>query len=186
MPNWCNNDLTVRGNPEYLKKLSDAAAEGTLFQFIKPMPEALRDTVKGSGEEKQEVFVDGVNNWYDWCVNNWSTKWDNSEAYSNELVSDDELVLSFDTAWSPPIGVYEALLDKDEVEEVYATYYESGMDFAGIWDNGDDQFMEDLTQYFRVTPEGEGDSLAEEIDSIYNIRESIAMWDEENEDVQVD
>ena len=38
----------------------------------------------------------GATTWYDWCVNNWGTKWN---SYSNEF---DEGELSFWTAWAPP------------------------------------------------------------------------------------
>lgn len=39
----------------------------------------------------------GCTTWYDWCCNNWGTKWN---AYSNE--QEDEDTISFETAWSNP------------------------------------------------------------------------------------
>ena len=39
----------------------------------------------------------GATTWYDWCVNNWGTKWN---SYSNEY--DDAGELLFWTAWAPP------------------------------------------------------------------------------------
>lgn len=46
----------------------------------------------------------GVSTWYDWCCNNWGTKWNACEASweGNEYVS-------FDTAWSVPIPIFEKL-----------------------------------------------------------------------------
>lgn len=56
------------------------------------------------------------NNWYDWNVRNWGTKWDvaNSDEDSypeTELIEDTETFLqySFNTAWSPPIPVINLL-----------------------------------------------------------------------------
>ena len=61
------------------------------------------------------------NNWYDWNVRNWGTKWDvastDEEIYSetsliDEGIDDNQkyfLVYRFDTAWSPPIPVIEKL-----------------------------------------------------------------------------
>ena len=52
----------------------------------------------------------GHDNWYDWCVANWGTKWDASQvsinAYSNGIT------ICYDTAWSPPEGVIHALAEK--------------------------------------------------------------------------
>ncbi|MCM1102022.1 MAG: hypothetical protein NC398_11630 [Acetatifactor muris] len=39
----------------------------------------------------------GATSWYDWCCDNWGTKWN---AYSNE--QEDEDTISFETAWSNP------------------------------------------------------------------------------------
>ena len=39
----------------------------------------------------------GATTWYDWCCNNWGTKWN---AYSNE--QEDEDTISFETAWCNP------------------------------------------------------------------------------------
>ena len=39
----------------------------------------------------------GATTWYDWCCDNWGTKWN---AYSNE--QEDEDTISFETAWSNP------------------------------------------------------------------------------------
>jgi hypothetical protein len=55
----------------------------------------------------------GAKTWYDWCCENWGTKWN---AYNSEITEDDveygHLVISFQTAWSPPTPVYEALAEK--------------------------------------------------------------------------
>jgi hypothetical protein len=53
-------------------------------------------------EQKELIAKYGTDNWYDWAVNNWGTKWG---AYDTEEVSSNEL--RFLTAWATP---YKALL----------------------------------------------------------------------------
>ena len=57
-----------------------------------------------------------------------------------------EATMSFDTAWSPPIGLYERL----QVLGFYvrASYFEPGMGFAGRWIDGDDQYYDGGREYF--------------------------------------
>ncbi len=50
----------------------------------------------------------GCYTWYEWCIRNWGTKW-------NACDPDwclEEGILYFQTAWSPPIPVIEALAEK--------------------------------------------------------------------------
>lgn len=56
----------------------------------------------------------GAFSWYDWCCNNWGTKWDVSdEAYVQEPLNpdakEDFVFLSFQTAWSFPAPVFVEL-----------------------------------------------------------------------------
>lgn len=55
----------------------------------------------------------GATDWYHWCVNNWGTKW-NSYGYDGYDNSDapETHTLSFNTAWSAPHRVLEALTQK--------------------------------------------------------------------------
>lgn len=48
----------------------------------------------------------GAATWYDWCWNNWGTKWNSCDAYW----SGDDFVL-FDTAWSAPEPIYAKLAE---------------------------------------------------------------------------
>jgi hypothetical protein len=83
------------------------------------------------------------------------------------------MTLAFDTAWSPPTGAYEKL--KALGFTIKAYYYESGMQFAGIWEDGSDDYYE-----------GWGDSkgaeaaLPKDLDEQFAISENQAMWEEES------
>ena len=46
----------------------------------------------------------GADSWYDWCVNNWGTKWNAGNTY---IISDNEI--EFETAWSCPVNIFQEL-----------------------------------------------------------------------------
>ena len=48
--------------------------------------------------------------------------------------------ISFDTAWSPPIQLYDRLVELGY--DVDATYFEPGMGFCGVYYNGDDDYVD--------------------------------------------
>jgi hypothetical protein len=51
--------------------------------------------------------------WYDWNIKNWGTKWG---SFNGSMEFDkkygDEVSYKFDTAWSPPAPILEALREK--------------------------------------------------------------------------
>ena len=49
----------------------------------------------------------GATTWYDWCINNWGTKWNSYDPWKGE-----EKGLIFSTAWSAPHPVIEAMAKK--------------------------------------------------------------------------
>lgn len=132
MPNYCDNYLTIEGNPDTLKAIVELVkSEETVFDFEKivPMPDYIYRGHLGSKEK--ELY--GENNWYDWSCDNWGTKWNSVDA---EL-SDDEFY--FQTAWSPARPVVEALAKMFPSMRFTYTYLETGMCFCGkiIYENGD-------------------------------------------------
>lgn len=158
MPNWCANALKITAQNEesraMLQKIYDEIdrVQGTrvdpnLLQTIMPCPQELKETMSGyyGDEEKQKelekkqqenVEKYGHANWYDYCVDVWGTKWDVS-GVSILSRTDNTLSLTFDTAWSPPIGVYNELTDKGFFVE--ATYVEAGMGYDGFYFAGNDE-----------------------------------------------
>ena len=46
----------------------------------------------------------GADSWYDWCCENWGTKWNANNTY---VVDDNEV--EFDTAWSCPVNIFKEL-----------------------------------------------------------------------------
>lgn len=72
----------------------------------------------------------GTDNWYDWNVKNWGTKWDcTSDNYS---IDTNEFVAYFESAWSPPIAWLEYVVAKFPKLNFKLTYSETGVWFAGV------------------------------------------------------
>ena len=137
MPNWCYNRVEVYiEDAEELKRWKETVeSKESKFDFNKivPMPKELEDTVKGSNhvpsEELKEKY--GADNWYDWNVNNWGTKW-NITVDENEVDDDGDFIqYTFDTAWSPPSEIFYALRRKFPDVSISWFYDEPGMQFAG-------------------------------------------------------
>ena len=141
MPNWCNNSFTITGCTESIKDLWDTAqtadnGEFGLLNAICPMPKELEGTTAPSEDGE---------NWYNWRVNNWGTKWDVSDEGLEYIDNGDGTACItgwFDSAWAPPIGAYEQLAADFDSCLIECSYYEPGMDFGGFWssEHGDEYF----------------------------------------------
>lgn len=189
MPNWCNNHLTLtHEDPAMIKRAFDAIERCELLHEFIPVPQELKDTVSGSyGDPAEQAKLEaqqasnikkyGYATWYDFCVNEWGTKWDIGEQGNSEVHPDGKtLVTGFDSAWSPPIGAYEKLLGLGF--GVKAFYYEPGMNFAGGWEDGvDDHHSLDGLNSKTVRA-----SVGDELDDIFAIGESMAEYEAENEE----
>ena len=187
MPNWCNNSVVLKHeDPAMIERARKAFnGEGLLQEFI-PVPKELTETVSGFvGEDKQaeheaqqaaNIKKYGYANWYDFCVNEWGTKWEIGADGNPAQDIPGGLMLGFESAWSPPIAAYEKLLEMGF--EIEAMYYEPGMAFAGIWDNGRDDYYE----YGGMDSEQIAKELPAELDEAFGISESVAEWEEENKE----
>jgi len=146
MPNHCFNRVTISvGNADNqnLAVLVDSLKsddEDTCFDLnsIIPMPPELENIGSSEAEELNEIVSAkykrdyGANNWYDWSVLQWGTKWN---TYSCELEEqeDDYVVYTFDTAWSPPTGAIEALREQCPDFEITAFFDEPAMKIGGYY-----------------------------------------------------
>lgn len=151
MPNWCSNHATFTAVTDEAKKLlSDYRdylsinGNSKFFGFFLPIPQDLRDTTAGfiGGEEgeilkkKEEnnIAKYGFKNWYDFSNAKWGTKWDVD--LDQSCLSGDTIIMTEETAWSPPIEFYRHM--EDLGFEVEATYHESGVGFYGSYSDGCD------------------------------------------------
>jgi hypothetical protein len=118
MPNWCYNHATITcPTKEVYNKLLDAISQNLWFKTFAPL---------NLDPENHE------NGWdYHKAIEIWKTKWDATDIdilnqYDDELL----LELSFETAWSPPTGVY-SIMNKNYNFEITAYYDEEGCGFFG-------------------------------------------------------
>ena len=166
MPNWCSNSISIQGGSNTIKNLwEEANKEGSgLLNAMKPMPKELEGTTSPTPQEGQAGYkgpqptVDGHDNWYSWRVDNWGTKWDIDPKEGLQFTDNGdgtaEISGWFESAWAPPIQAYNTFLDDMDGCSLTADYHEPGMDFAGIYDNGDDQYMEGLGEYCEQVVKG--------------------------------
>ena len=127
MPNWCMNNLTVsHSDPAKLQEFVDAYNSGKTCEHYLPVPSGYYDDER----------------WYDWCIQNWGTKWDFGKREHDDPVAieGNKVEVSFDTAWSPPVEFYQKLVELDY--NIRGSYFEPGMSYCGIWDNGIDNYIE--------------------------------------------
>jgi len=134
MPNHVFNKVTIQGDEQDLLRLKKVLAmpqgiqlskgefEQLCFNFhslitpdITIWDEYNGKILKETKSLEESLLFQG-NDWYDWNVRNWGTKWN---AYDVEIEDGTStlkcyLTYTFSTAWSPPEGVIRALAKKIE------------------------------------------------------------------------
>ena len=119
MPNWCDNAATLTASKEKIDALVavlENKDDQQVFQHLRPRPES---------EEE---------NWYEWNCNNWGTKWDASNITIEDSTKN-SILLTFDTAWSPPQAWFDYMHDRGFYIE--AMFIECGCDFIGCYIAGE-------------------------------------------------
>jgi hypothetical protein len=172
MPNWCWNNLEVTGDEiqlrEFVEKslIDNENPDKFSFDGTFPMPKEFEEIRTGAytdenGESHRKWReIDGKNipvtdkemkqfkkkygsdNWWDWSINNWGTKWDACESliYNNDI---NFFCVSFDTAWGPPVEWIDNIMQDFPDLCFILEYSEEGMGFGGrltaqynvIWDD---------------------------------------------------
>ncbi len=160
MPNWCSNQATIHGTKEQILELAGAYERGAVIQNYLPVPEEVED---------KRLY----------CVNNWGTKWDFGKTqYTPDEECDwqvDEeghglVHLRFETAWSPPLGWYEALDKLDMTVEAY--YFEPGMAFCGQWSNPVEGIVDELIDF------KDPSEIPYTIQQVFNTDEIYDEWEQ--------
>lgn len=188
MPNWCNNNLVLEhDDPAMITRAKDALDRGEFLSEFIPVPKELTETMSGAyGDADKQAALEaqtraniekyGYGNWYDYCVNEWGTKWDVGGDGQTDVHPEGKMLhTSFDSAWSPPINAYQKL--EDLGFRVNAQFYESGMAFAGTYSDGE---CDDFSLEGMSADEIERDYP--ELDDCFGISESIREYERENEE----
>jgi hypothetical protein len=161
MPNWCYNSVTLSNEDKTKIDALEAALQNEkseVFQFLRPNPD---------GEWS-----------YEWSVNNWGCKWDITP-HDWDRDGDNTITMNFDSAWSPPIALYE-FLESEAGWSIRALYHEPGMCFAGRFEDGYDEYFElDLTDRESV------ENLPEDILDFTNALEDVDNYEQEQLEEQL-
>ena len=189
MPNWCNNTLELHHeDPAMIERAKKAFADGKFLEEFIPVPASLHIVAGrvGDGDEQKKleedtarnIEVHGYGNWYDFCVNEWGTKWDVGGDDYNEpiLETPNKITMSFDSAWAPPITAMDKLEALGFSVRLY--YYEPGMCFAGVYEDGHDNYY-DLSN---MTSTEVAEELQSDLDEMFAISETMAEYEEENKE----
>jgi len=193
MPNWCDNQITITGPNSVIDKIEKIVKEEKdeqgLLNFFHPMPAELKDTTADGSKDKEMLAKHGHSDWYSWATENWSTKWEVNEFYGvdrqhlNDSLDESTISFGFSSAWAPPIGAYERFImnmsEKNLDVSVKAYYYEGGCDFAGCWDDGNDECI--APSDYKSDDDYWNDGLGYDLDEMFNFRESMAEYEAEQE-----
>jgi hypothetical protein len=173
-----------------IERVREAFNKGALLQEFIPCPQDLIDTVSGSVGDGQDALEAkqaanrekyGYATWYEHNINEWGTKWDVGADGQPAIDNDtNTLVLNFDSAWAPPIQAYEKLFYMGF--KILAYYYEPGMAFAGIFEDGQDEYYE----YGGMNSDEIAEELPSELDECFCISEQVAEYESEQENIDID
>lgn len=133
MPNWCHNRIHFTGLPADLNDLRKKI-------FVPPAEREPVDPLSKIGGSSQ--FVDGAidltrvrprpddigDNWYQWSVDHWGTKWAPDVNLVFSAVH--EFEVAGDSAWGPPSELVRFITEQFHLGAVI-TFDEPGMEFAG-------------------------------------------------------
>ena len=142
----------------FIDYVKDASGESAFsFHAIMPMPEELRGTCSPASIVTQEEYTNyetpshgfdvgkpitqemsdrfmeqyGVNDWYAWASQHWGTKWDVDADAIQEVLDLTHVRYRFDTAWGPPDGIYEELVNQFPMLNINWFYEEENMEVVG-------------------------------------------------------
>ena len=144
MPNWVFNTLSISGPKEQISALKEqlnkpftkvhdhwnsetGKMELKEFSYSKPIfafqniynhidDGVSEDIYRGQPDHSKDPLDFSGNDWYNWNVRNWGTKWDvavqDDDKYPDTYIVDEGdtiIAYHFNTAWSPPTEVIAVL-----------------------------------------------------------------------------
>lgn len=155
MPNWCENELYIKGKKSEVEAFLDLVRgsrdDDTELDFTKivpyPDPYKAADEARRAWEENHKGVpwgdrppppADGYNQGgYEWCIANWGTKWNACDTRVRKTSRG--CTFSFNTAWSPPAPVIRKAASLFPSLQFDLKYWEGGCGFqGGLSVKGDD------------------------------------------------
>lgn len=169
MPNWCSNQVTLTGPKNVISEILETKLS---LQEIFPCPQELKDTESPAKFNDKEKAISnkekyGFQDWYDWQVANWGTKWDIGPIENLTMDENGDgtytIYTLFDSAWSPPVEAFKNLYEKYKSQglELHLEYFESGCRFLGTATGSDGHFND---EYFEYSNADELEEAVKELD----------------------
>lgn len=162
MPNWCMNDVLISGPKEKITDLYNKIMDtGGLLEVMSPQGE-----------------------WdYSNAVDKWGTKWDvDPENLEIEFEKEEGSISgTVDSAWSPPVEAFKTFLNNNPECVAELRYYESGMEFIGIFADGKNEYFE-----YDSNDINSLDSIPKDLVEHFNLEEELQMNFDESEEIWED
>jgi len=132
MPNNVYSSMTITGAAADIKAFAEKHFDGSQFDLSSfvSMPEELEGTTAPSKHPNPRLVEKyGFDNWYDWCIQNWGTKWNTYDG--NADVMDEVIDCDFQTAWNLPVPIFEVMGKMYPTLTFNLTCVEEGGFFSG-------------------------------------------------------
>jgi hypothetical protein len=150
MPNWCNNRAEfICPSREIYDKLLLSIKNNNWFETFAPL--GIDRKIYPNGYDIKRVYEI------------WNTKWTPNELEINDSDENKCIInVSFDTAWTPPTGVYKLMSTNHNID-VIAYFSEQGCGFFGKCMYSNNENLEVCDYYDYPSDENELEQLREEI-----------------------
>ena len=113
MANYCSNNVTFTGKKEDIETLYQRFQKYNECEYFTHFAEMVLGKPLSLVDDKFDGYAYGTK-WWDFDIR----------------LGEDELTISGDSAWAPPLQLIAQITKVFDVE-AYGDYYECGMDFAG-------------------------------------------------------
>ena len=149
MPNWCDNTITISGPKDKIVALWETAKTSQQGEF------GLLEAMVPLGEWS-----------YDEAVTQWGCKWDiNDEGLHLEIDGELAVITGWaQSAWSPPIDAMLTYQEANTDIEIRLAYYEPGLDFIGVYQDGEDSHYTELSEMIVKNSQAEDTVFADLIE----------------------
>jgi hypothetical protein len=181
MPNYCSNTLFLLDSKEpftkVMEKYLSKEQDGSIFldfEKVVPYPKCIKDSLHlWSGDKIDHKLIEeakkinqamtGYDSFWEFCVENWGTKWNSmNDGGCEPDMMDKYNCIGFTTAWSPPEPIVKELA-RLTGHKMRLIYIEEGMDFCGeLIAHADGSFEDNTYESIKDAPKELQDELGYE------------------------
>jgi len=97
----------------------------------------------------------GCSTWYDWCCENWGTKWNACYCNICKIPETDDYIIEFSTAWAAPVGIIKKVSEMCKDKEFLWEYENEDYDGTYTLTKMNGEIVE-YVEYLEETYEEEG------------------------------